>query len=861
MTKSKDQSDKKFVSPLQPRRLELKKTVETGQVRQSFSHGRSRAVTVEVKRKRTYTQGESGRMTEVKISHEESRVDKEAATSAEARLRGQTAMRSLTEEEKAARTRALQDALQAEAEGFFRAKKVAPEGEAEELTSISPEPAAESVADEAALKAAEPQAEEVMAAVISPQISAEISEPAPAKTVEARQKEKHKPVGVEETKAEEPHFKKGRHDVRRKQPPHAHRTEPRRREGKLTISQALDESSGERMRSLAAVRRAREKEKEKQRIREARQEPAARKIREVVVPETITVTDLANRMATRGAEVIKALMKMDVTATIDQSIDGDTAELVVTELGYNVRRVSDADVEIGLKGAPDDPADLVARAPVVTVMGHVDHGKTSLLDALRQTDVVKGEAGGITQHIGAYRVDLQLGAHITFLDTPGHEAFTSMRARGANVTDIVILVIAADDGIKEQTVEAINHAKAAEVPVIIAINKIDVPGADPNRVRNELLHHNLVVEDLGGDVLCVEVSAKEKTNLDKLEEAILLQSEILELKVNPKRPGEGVVIEAKIERGRGPVATVLVQRGSLHVGDIFIAGSEWGRVHALVDEKGQRIKEAGPSIPVEVLGLTGAPSAGDDFIVVESESRAREVTDYRARQRRDIVTAASARGTIEQLLEKIGTGEVRELPIVVKADVQGSVEAITASLEKLATDEVGVRMLHAGVGGINESDVTLAHTCDAFIVAFNVRANPQARDLAHRDHVEIRYYSVIYDIIDDFKSALAGILTPTLKENLLGDAEIRQIFSISKVGKIAGCMVVEGVIKRGAKARLLRDSIVVYEGELDSLRRFKDEAKEVKEGYECGLTLENYHDIQVGDIVQCYEIEEIAREL
>jgi translation initiation factor IF-2 len=489
-----------------------------------------------------------------------------------------------------------------------------------------------------------------------------------------------------------------------------------------------------------------------------------RSFRDVVIPETITVQELANRMAERSADVIKALMRMGVMATINQVIDADTAELVVTEFGHRLRRVAEADVEIGLRGEEDVEEQLEPRAPVVTVMGHVDHGKTSLLDALRQTDVAGGEAGGITQHIGAYRVTLSGGQQITFIDTPGHQAFTAMRARGANVTDIVVLVVAADDGIMEQTVEAIRHAKAAEVPIIVAINKIDRPDARPERVRQELLQHELVVEELGGDVLNIEVSAIKKTNLDKLQEAILLQAELLDLKTNPNRPAEGVVLEAKLERGRGPVATVLVQRGTLKVGDIFVAGAEWGRVRALVDDRGQNQQEAGPSTPIEVLGLNGIPLAGDDFVAVDSESRAREVTDFRQRRRRDTAVAAGSRGTLEQMFSQIAAGVAKELPIVVKSDVQGSLEAIVGSLQKISTDEVSVRVLHSAVGGITESDVILAKATNAVIIGFNVRANPQARDLARRDGVEIRYYSIIYDVIDDIRSALSGLLAPTLRE-------------------------------------------------------------------------------------------------
>jgi translation initiation factor IF-2 len=494
-------------------------------------------------------------------------------------------------------------------------------------------------------------------------------------------------------------------------------------------------------------------------------------------------------------------------------------------------------------------------------MGHVDHGKTSLLDALRETDVAGGEAGGITQHIGAYRVTLKGGKQITFIDTPGHQAFTAMRARGANVTDIVVLVVAADDGIMEQTVEAIRHAKAAQAPIIVAINKIDRPDARPERVRQELLQHEIVVEELGGEVLDVEVSALKKTNLDKLEEAILLQAELLDLKANPNRSAEGVVLEAKVERGRGPVATVLIQRGTLKVGDIFVAGGEWGRVRALVDERGQSQREAGPSTPIEVLGFNSIPLAGDDFVVIENESRAREVADFRQRRRRDTAAAAGGRGTLEQMFSQIASGVAKELPVVVKSDVQGSLEAIVGSLDKLSTDEVAMRVLHSAVGGINESDVILAKATGAVIIGFNVRANPQARDLAQRDGVEIRYYAIIYDVIDDMRNALSGMLSPTLRERFLGNAAIREVFNITRVGKVAGCMVTDGVVRRGAKVRLLRDNVVIHEGALKTLKRFKDEVREVRDGYECGMAFENYENIQVGDVIECFEVEEVARTL
>ncbi|HEX7200269.1 MAG TPA: translation initiation factor IF-2, partial [Dongiaceae bacterium] len=608
--------------------------------------------------------------------------------------------------------------------------------------------------------------------------------------------------------------------------------------------------------SLAAVKRAREKEKRAHML----QMETQRVIRDVIIPESITVQDLAARMAERSTDVIKALMKMGIMATINEQLDQDTAELIVTEFGHRLKRVSEADIELGLEGEADDPALLQPRPPVVTVMGHVDHGKTSLLDAIRQTDVAVHEAGGITQHIGAYQVTRPNGQKITFIDTPGHAAFSEMRARGANVTDVVVLVVAADDGIMEQTVEAINHANAAKGPVIVAINKMDKPGANADRVRQDLLQHGLVVEKLGGEVLDVEVSAKTRQGLERLEEALLLQAEILDLRANPDRPGSGTVVEAKLERGRGAVATLLVQRGTIRVGDIFVAGAAWGRVRALIDDHGQQVDLAGPATPVEVLGLQDTPLAGDGFAVVENEARARQVSEFRSKRLRAQQTGP-ARGTLEQQFSRIAAGESKELAVVIKTDVQGSLEAIVASLEKMKTEEVGARILHAAVGGINESDVTLARAAGGIIIGFNVRANPQARELARRDKIDIRYYSIIYNAIDDVRAALSGMLAPTLRERFLGYAEIREVFEISKVGKIAGCMVTEGVVKRGAKVRLLRDNVVIHEGALKTLKRFKDEVREVKEGFECGMAFENYQDIQRGDQIECFEIEEVLREL
>ncbi|MFZ0196008.1 MAG: translation initiation factor IF-2, partial [Pseudolabrys sp.] len=577
----------------------------------------------------------------------------------------------------------------------------------------------------------------------------------------------------------------------------------------------------------------------------------------------IRIQDLATRMSERAVDVIRLLMKQGQMATINDVIDADTAQLIAEEMGHSVRRVSEADVEEGLFDVADDPGQVEARAPVVTVMGHVDHGKTSLLDAIRSSEVAAGEAGGITQHIGAYQVTAPSGAKITFIDTPGHAAFTAMRARGAKVTDIVVLVVAADDGVMPQTVEAIHHAKAAKVPIIVAINKIDKPDAKPDRVRTDLLQHEIQVESMGGEVVDVEVSAIKKTNIDKLLEMIGLQAEILDLKSNPNRAAEGTVIEAKLDRGRGPVATVLVQRGTLHPGDIVVAGAEWGRVRALVSDTGEPVQTAGPSTPVEVLGFSGTPDAGDRLAVVDNEARAREVSDYRARQKREKMAARATgmRGSLEQMMAQAKTSGRKEFPLVIKADVQGSVEAIIGALDKLATDEVAARVLHSAVGGISESDVTLAEASGVPIIAFNVRANKEAREAAERAGIEIRYYNIIYDLVDDVKKAMSGLLPPTLRETMLGNAQILEIFKVSKVGNIAGCKVTDGTVERGANVRLIRDNVVIHEGKLSQLKRFKDDVREVGAGIECGMAFENYQDMRQGDVIECYRVEQIQRSL
>jgi len=877
MTDATEQEQKRPLTLARPGgRLELRKGVETGQVRQSFSHGRSKTVTVEVRKKRMIGPG-SAEPGKTEAAPPAAREAAPAARSqpAEPTRRPVVIPRTLTAEERAGRVRALQDAQKADEEARRRAalaeadrRRQEEERAAEEARRRAEEEArlkaeeeearrlateeARKRSEEEALRRKEEESRREVAERAGKAAAAKVAALAAAGKVAA-------PAEAEEEEEVAPGVpRRGVRPEAKKPVAPVRREETRRRGGKITVTRALSGDEGERMRSLASVRRARERE----RLRlHQREQESTKVLRDVIVPETITVQELSNRMAERGADVIKALMRMGVMATINQVIDADTAELVVSEFGHRLRRVSEADVEVGLRGEDDTEEALGPRAPVVTVMGHVDHGKTSLLDALRETDVAAGEAGGITQHIGAYQVNLKSGRQITFIDTPGHQAFTAMRARGANITDIVVLVVAADDGIMEQTVEAIRHAKAAGAPMIVAINKIDKPEARPDRVRQELLQHDVVVEQMGGEILDVEVSALKKTNLDRLEEAILLQAELLDLKANPKRPAEGVVLEAKLERGRGPVATVLIQRGTLSVGDIFVAGSEWGRVRALVDDRGQNQIEAGPSTPIEVLGLNGIPLAGDDFVVAESESRARDIADFRQRRRRDAAAAIGGRGTLEQMFSQIAAGTAKELPIVVKSDVQGSLEAIIGSLEKISTNEVSLRVLHSAVGGITESDVILAKASEAVIIGFNVRANPQARDLARRDGVEIRYYSIIYNLIDDMRAALSGLLAPTLRERLLGNASIREVFNITRVGKVAGCMVTEGTVRRGAKVRLLRDNVVIHEGALKTLKRFKDEVREVREGYECGMAFESYQDIQSGDVIECFEIEEVARTL
>lgn len=630
-----------------------------------------------------------------------------------------------------------------------------------------------------------------------------------------------------------------------------------RRRGKLTIGTAGVDDEGARGRSMAAMRRRQEKFRRSQ-----MQETREKVMREVILPETITIQELSQRMSERAVDVIKYLMKEGQMMKPGDVIDADLAELIAGEFGHTVKRVSESDVEEGIFDKADDAGEMVSRPPVVTIMGHVDHGKTSLLDAIRQANVVSGEAGGITQHIGAYQVE-QNGQKITFIDTPGHAAFTAMRARGAQATDIAILVVAADDSVMPQTIESINHAKAAGVPIIVAINKIDKHEAKPDKVRQQLLQHEVFVESLGGEVLDVEVSAKNKTNLDKLLEAVLLQAEILDLKADPTRTAEGTVIEAQLDRGRGAVATVLVQKGTLKPGQIIVAGDQWGRVRALVTDKGDHVKEAGPATPVEVLGLSGTPAAGDKFAVVENEARAREISEYRQRLARDKAAARQSgqRGSLEQMMSKLQNTGYKEFPLVIKGDVQGSIEAIIGALDKLGTDEVRARIVHSGAGAITESDIALAESSDAAIIGFNVRANAQARTAAERGGIEIRYYNIIYDLVDDVKAAMSGLLSPERRETFLGNAEILEVFNITKTGKVAGCRVTEGKVERGAGVRLIRDNVVIHEGKLKTLKRFKDEVSEVPVGQECGMAFENYEDIRAGDVIECFRVEHITRSL
>jgi translation initiation factor IF-2 len=816
-----------------------------GRVRQNFPHGRSKTVVVETKRKRVIggpgakpAAPEPAAPPKPLISAPEkpaAPAPRAETAAAAGRTGAPKVLRTLTAEEAEARERALIEARQRDIEDKKRAEVEARERAEREAREAAERAEAEAeearrAAKRAAEEEAKRKAEEVKASKV-----AEVDDEGEG----GRAKARRPGPGAEKPAA-----------------PPKPRGDADRRRGKLTISNALDDD-GERARSLAAFRRRQERQKKQAMGGGSVREKVSR---EVTIPEVISIQELANRMSERAVDVIKFLMKQGEMHTINDIIDADTAQLIAEDFGHTVKRVSESDVEEGLMG-DDDPADsLKPRAPIVTVMGHVDHGKTSLLDALRNASVVAGEAGGITQHIGAYQVETP-GGMVTFIDTPGHAAFTAMRARGAKATDIVILVVAADDGVMPQTIEAISHAREAGVPLVVAINKMDKPDADPNRVRTDLLQHEVIVESMSGDVLEVEISALKGTNLDKLLEAVLLQAELLNLRANPDRPADGIVVEAQLDKGRGPVATVLVRRGTLKVGDIVVAGAAWGKVRALVNDKGDNVAEAGPSVPVEVLGMNSAPEAGDQIVVVENEARAREITDYRERKMRETRGAPAARSSLEQMMSQLKESGKKEFPILIKADVQGSAEAIVQALDKLGTDEVAARVVHYAVGGISESDVQLAQASKAVIIGFNVRANKQARDAAEQNGIEIRYYNIIYDLVDDVKAAMSGLLSPDLRETFLGNAEILEVFNITKVGKVAGCRVTEGSVQRGAKVRLIRDNVVVHEGTLSTLKRFKDEVKEVQVGQECGMAFENYQDMRQGDIIECFTVESVKRTL
>jgi len=834
-----DQTEKPKLGTRPP--LGLKRTVETGKVKQSFSHGRSNTVVVEVKKRRILGRPGEAPPAEPPKPEPVAEAPKPAPKPAAPQPRKPSA-----QDEIATRKELQQKLLREAEESRLASLEQARRREERARTEQSEEErrraednrkAEEAAAEEARLKAEQEAARAVEAPI-------EREPVAPAESEEEEDRGARRPGGHAPAprRPEAPRPSRGRGDEQR------HR-------GKLTVTRALSDEDDSRARSLAALRRAREKEKR----HHMETGPAQKQVRDVVVPEAITVQELANRMAERGADLVKALFKMGMPVTLTQTIDQDTAELLVTEFGHRIKRVSESDIDIDTSEDVDAPESLKARPPVVTIMGHVDHGKTSLLDAIRGADVVAHEAGGITQHIGAYQVQLPDKSKITFLDTPGHEAFTEMRARGANVTDIVILVVAADDGLRPQTVEAINHTKAAGVPMIVAINKVDKPEAKPQKVREELLQHEIVVEDMGGEVQDVEVSATKKTNLDKLLEAIQLQAEILELKANPERAAEGTVVEAKLDKGRGPLATVLVQRGTLRVGDVFVAGASSGKVRAMIDDKGRQVSEAGPSVPVEVLGLSAVPSAGDAFTVVENEARAREVAAYR-QSVLDRKRTTAAPVTLENMFASHQSTHI-EFPLVVKADVHGSVEAIVHALNRLSTDEIKVRVLHSGVGAITESDVTLASASGAPIIGFNVRPNAKAREVAERSKVEFRYYDVIYHLTDWVKSAMAGELGPEIIETVVGRAEVKEVFPAGKKDKAAGLLVLEGVIRKGLNARLTREDVIVSKTTISSLRRFKDDVAEVRAGLECGVMLADTNDIKAGDNLEVFEVEERARTL
>ncbi|GLI91564.1 translation initiation factor IF-2 [Methylocystis echinoides] len=885
MSESENSDKTLTVAPSKTLHLKQRPAGEQGMVRQSFSHGRSKVVVVEKVKRRAPGHPEPAKPAAAAPAQPATPAAAAPAAPAPAPKPERAApaqrggsgvvLRALTNDQLEARARALAGArsreederrqaeidarARAEREERERAERAAAEArKREEEDRLTREAEAKRKAEEEARRRLPQEAGHAPAPAASPRPSTS----APARAAAPAGRAPAAPAGrapTTETVVRRPPVR----TIGGFTPPTPPRPAPSRggevkNRGRLTVTTATSGEGEERTRSVASFRRR------VQRLKGFGQAEQKEKVlREVILPETITIQELANRMSERAVDVIRLLMKQGAMHKITDVIDADTAQLVAEEMGHTVKRVAESDVEEGLFDTPDEDADLQSRPPVVTIMGHVDHGKTSLLDAIRQANVVSGEAGGITQHIGAYQVTAPNGNPVTFIDTPGHAAFTAMRARGAKVTDIVVLVVAADDGVMPQTIEAINHARAAGVPLIVAINKVDKPDAKPERVRTELLQYEVQVESMGGETLEVEVSAKQKLNLDKLLELIALQAEVLDLKANADRVAEGTVIEARLDKGRGPVATMLVQRGTLRVGDIIVAGTQWGRVRALLDDKGVTRQEAGPSFPVEILGFSGTPEAGDRVAVVESEARAREITEYRERMKRDKLAArgGSARGSLSDMMSQLKTAGRKEFPLVIKGDVQGSVEAIAAALEKLGTDEVGARVVHAGVGGISESDIALAEASGAAVIGFNVRAHKEAREASERAGIEIRYYNIIYNLVDDVKAAMSGLLSPTLRETMLGNAQILEVFDITKVGKVAGCRVTDGNVERGANVRLIRDNVVVHEGKLSTLKRFKDEVKEVTAGQECGMAFENYQDMRAGDVIECYRVEEIKRSL
>ncbi len=801
-------------------KLELSKTVRGGTVRQSFSHGRVKSVEVEVKKVRTFNKSGNNN-----LSEKDKNVFEDSNLSGIRRKNDDKDQRSNKD-----KLQKLKE--EAQSERIARENQIS--------STDQKKPIEKFVAD---------NKERTQAKINSANLAEKNRKTDETKTSSlTKDGDNNKKSGI----------KKNRADLKKQLS--LGRVNIRRQTGKITIQQAYDDE--ERQRSLASIRRAREKEKKSLESRDKLEDNTNKPIvRGVKIPESITVQELANRMASRVGDVIKVLIKNEIAATANQSIDADTAELVVLEFGHKPKRISESDIELGLDATKEEKSDAQERPPIVTVMGHVDHGKTTLLDALRNTNVVSKEQGGITQHIGSYQINTKENKKITFIDTPGHSAFSGMRARGAKLTDIIILVVAADDGVMPQTIEAIQHSKAAKVPIIVAVNKIDTPGADKDKVINELLKYDIIVEKLGGDIPLVEVSALKKINLDNLIENILILAEVLEIKASITQRSEGTVIESKREQGRGVVASIVQQRGILKKGDIVVAGSQWGKIRAIIDEKGKSLKQLNPSSPAEILGLNDVPVAGDEIIVVESESRAREVSEYRKAVILKERTNLSRTNSMENILKSIKSGEKKLLNLVLKADTLGSKEAIITSLEKIGNDEVNSHILLAGVGGINETDVALASSNDALIIGFNVRADVNAKRAAKKSGINIKYYSIIYEIFDEIRDLLSGLLSPIEKENFLGYAKIKQVFKVSKIGKIAGCIVTEGAIKRNTKLRILRDNVVIHSGELDNLKRHSDEAKEVKEGLECGISIQNFNDIQVEDVIECYEIQKTPRKL